>query len=127
MKVIKRSLFNPFSDLKSVERYARELDRDVQDLVNALTARLRVGDVQDGFRSENFSGEIQVFTSSGVADTEFSVTHTLGFIPTGRIILYQDKAGSLYQGPATGTAWTDTTVYFKCDVASVTFAILLLK
>jgi len=127
MKIVKKSLFNPFSDLKSAEKYAREVDRDLQDIVNAFNGRIRLGEVTDGFRGENLSGEVQIFTSHATPDTEFSVSHTLGANPLGRIILYQDKPGSLYQGPATGTAWTDTTIYFKCDTASVTFAVFLLK
>lgn len=127
MKITKLSLFNPFSEVKDAERYARDIDRDIQNITNAFAGRIRFGNATDGARGENIAGEVQIITSDATPDTEFSVTHTLGSVPVGRIILYQDKAGSLYQGPSTGTAWTDTTAYFKCDVASVTFAVFLLK
>ena len=105
----------------------RILDLQQKRIVTALQGRLRYGDAADGEQGENIQGEFQSFTSDGVADTEFSVTHTLGAIPLGRIIFHQDKAGHLYQGPTTGTAWTATTVFFKSDVASVEFLIFLVK
>ena len=134
MKITKRSLFNPFSDLKTAEKYARETDGDVENIIKLFGGRVRfggatdgTGTITDGNRGENLSGEFRIFTSDVTPDTEFSLTHTLRSVPVGRIILYQDIAGHLYQGPSTGTAWTDTTVFFKSDVASVTFAIFLLK
>jgi hypothetical protein len=105
----------------------RMLDVQLKRLVNAFQGRIRFGDGTDEEEGENIAGEFQLFTSDATPNTEFSVTHQLGAIPIGRIILYQDKAGSLYQGPSTGTAWTSTTVYFKCDVASVAFLVFLVK
>ena len=127
MKIFKRALFNPFSDIKDIEKYAREVDRDLQDITLAFSNRIRFGSVTDGNRGENISGEFQIFTSDATPDTEFSVAHTLGATPLGHLIMYQDKAGSLYQGPSTGTAWDSTDIYLKCDVASVEFAVFLLK
>ena len=103
------------------------LDKQQKNIITALQGRLRFGDAADGEPGENISGEFRSFTSDGSADTEFSVTHLLGAIPLGAIVLHQDKAGSLYQGPTTGTAWSATTVFFKCDVASVAFLIFLIK
>ena len=105
----------------------RILDLNVKKLYTALNGRIRFGDAADEEQGENVQGEFQLFTSDGTPDTEFSVTHGLGAIPLGRIILHQDIAGHLYQGPTTGTSWTDTTAFFKSDVASVTFLIFLLK
>lgn len=75
--------------------------------------------------SDNFDAYLTTFTSDGTPNTEFAVAHTLKRIPVGRVVLYQTKAGSLYQGPSTGTAWTVSNAYFKCDVASVGFYIML--
>lgn len=111
---------------KDDPRY-KQVDTDLQNLFLITQSRIRFGDGTDGTNGENISGQFQEFTSDGSADTEFSVTHTIGSVPVGRIILFQDLAGSLYQGPSTGTAWTATTVFFKCDVASVTFKVFLIK
>ena len=55
-------------------------------------------------------------------DTEDTTAHTLGKVPTGFFVISQDKAGSLYDS---GTAFTATNIFTKCDVASVTFKIIV--
>ena len=57
---------------------------------------------------------------SGNADTEFSVTHYLGRVPSGFIVTKSDKACSVYDS---GTAWTTSTIYLKCDAANVALTI----
>ena len=112
-------------------------DNPIQDQINALSlalkkiydlshGRVRFGSGTDGDRGENMSGEFQQFTTT-TANTEVTVAHTIGAIPIGYIVLWQDKAGSLYQGPTTGTAWTDSNIYVKCSAADVTFLIFILK
>ncbi len=66
--------------------------------------------------------EIIGYVSNASADTETSVTHSLGRVPSDIIVTYQDKAGTLYDS---GTAWTASTLYFKCDVAEVTYRLLV--
>lgn len=99
------------------EALEQELLSYSYSLASLLNKGLEFGD--------NFNAQIKTVTSDGVANTEFSVTHTLKRIPSAVIVLYQDKAGSLYQGPTTGTAWTVTTIYLKSSVASVTFSLLI--
>ena len=105
----------------------RAVDTDLIALFTAMQGRIRFGDGGDGDRGENIHGEFQLFTSHASANTEFSVTHTLGSIPVGYLVLGQDKAGSLYQLSDTGTAWTTTTISLKCSIASVKFLVFLLK
>lgn len=54
-------------------------------------------------------------SDTGSADAQFSVTHHLGRTPTGFLLTRIDKAGAVYDS---GAAWTDTTIYLKCSVAS---------
>lgn len=103
------------------------IDYEMSQLFTALQGRIRFGTGTDGDRGENISGEFQQFTTSATPDAENTIAHTLGSVPVGYIILGQDKAGSLYQLAATGTAWTSSNLYLKCDVASVTFLVFLLK
>lgn len=105
----------------------RTLQRQIDNLYQAVQGRISFGTGVDGTQSGNIEGEWQEFTSDAMANTEFSVTHTIGSIPLGYIIVAQDKAGSLYQMDDTGTAWTSTTIYLKCSVASVTFLTFLVK
>lgn len=122
MKLVKTS--NLSSRKNETNQYEKNLDSDIASLFTALKGRVRFGSTTDGHRGENISGEFQVFTSNATPDTEDTVAHTIGAVPVGYIVLKQDKAGSLYMS---GTAWTSSNVYFKCDVASVAFTIFLLK
>lgn len=105
----------------------RRNDQDMSNLFLAMQGRIRFGTGIDGDRGENISGEFQTYTSNATPDTEDTLAHTLGATPVGFIVLHQDKAGSVYQGPTTGTNWTSNNIYLKCDVASVTFLLFLIK
>lgn len=105
----------------------RVLDVDLDKLFTILNGRVRFGDGVDGERGENIAGEFQVFTTSGTPNAENTIAHTLSATPIGYIVCGQDKAGSLYQLTDTGTAWTSTSIYLKCSVASVKFMVFLLK
>ncbi len=59
-------------------------------------------------------------SDTGNANTEFSVTHHLGRVPNGFIITKSDKACSVYDS---GTAWTSTTIYLKCDAANTALSL----
>jgi len=112
---------------QGMDRYASDLDKDVKNLFFLSKGKVRFGDGDTATNGENISGQFVQFTSDGTANTEFSVAHTIGSVPVGYIILWQDKSGSLYQGPATGTAWTTTALSLKCSVSSVTFKVFLIK
>lgn len=132
MRIANTQVLNEELDLQVQIRILQE---QIDKLYLLGQGRVRFGDGTTGTAGENLSGEFVEFTSDATPDTEFSVSTATGgtfrqgsgTIPVGRIILWQDKAGSLYQGPTTGTAWTNTTVQFKCDVASVTFKVFLIK
>lgn len=57
---------------------------------------------------------------TGNANTEFSITHHLGRVPNGYIITKSDKACGVYDS---GTTWTTTTIYLKCDTANVALSL----
>lgn len=105
----------------------RQVDQDLDSLFVCLQGRVRFGPGTSGNDGENIFGQWLQVTTNGTKDTEDTFTHTCGTVPVGYIIVWQDKAGSLYQGPSTGTAWTSTRIYLKCSVASVTFKLFLLK
>lgn len=125
MKIVKTS--NLSSRKKDINQYDRNIDNDVANTITVLQGRVRFGNSTSGFRGENIQGEFKQFTSSTTPDAENTVSHTIGAVPIGIIILWQDKAGSLYQGPSTGTAWTSSNIYLKCSVASVTFLLFIVQ
>lgn len=57
---------------------------------------------------------------TGNADTEFSETHHLGRTPVGFILTKSDAACAVYDS---GTTWTTSTIYLKCDTANVAIEI----
>jgi len=54
-------------------------------------------------------------TTHATPDTEFSLEHGLGYVPNGYAIISIDKAGVVYKG---STAWTESMIYWKCNVSS---------
>jgi peptidoglycan hydrolase-like protein with peptidoglycan-binding domain len=115
-----------FNEKKSLDEQVRILQRQLDKLTFALQGRISLGTGVDGSPGQNVQGEFQQFTTSATPDAENTITHTLGSVPIGFIVLWQDKAGSLYQSPTSGTDWTSTSVYLKCEVASLTALIFLL-
>ena len=118
MRVVKQSLYN--STAKDQSDYVLAADNDLVNIFMALKGRLSFG---NGTASENISGQFVTFTTSATPNAEFSVPHTLGATPIGWLVINKDKAGDLYAGT---TAWTSTSVYLKCSVASVTYTIFLI-
>jgi hypothetical protein len=69
-----------------------------------------------GLVTDNIDGNFGTTSDSGVADTQFVVTHNLNRVPIGFHVVRQNKAGSFYDS---GTAWTTTQIFLKCNVANV--------
>ena len=127
MKLAKQSKYGAYTTPEESESYIKALDNDVKVLYTYAQGRIRFGDGEDDARGENIAGEFHTFISSGTPDAENTVAHTIGSIPKGYIVMWQDKSASLYQGPSTGTAWTTSNVYVKCNVASVQYKLFLVK
>jgi hypothetical protein len=79
----------------------------------------------------NVNGAWVNVTAPGAPNTQFAVNHSLvdaqgnPKIPSFFFFI-SDKSCNLYQLPNTGTAWTTTQVFLKCDVASAVLRIFLL-
>jgi hypothetical protein len=69
-----------------------------------------------GLVTDNISGNFGTVSNSGAADTEFAVTHNLNRVPIGFHVIRQSLAGSFYDS---GTAWTTTKIFLKCNAANV--------
>jgi hypothetical protein len=100
------------------------IDTDLTNLFLLSQGRVRFGDGGDGDRGENMSGEFQVYTSNGSADTEDAITHGIGAVPIGFIVINTDKGGVTYDS---GTAWTTTQIFLKNSTTSATTTLFLLK
>lgn len=124
MKVSKRSTYNPEEVKKDPSSYLKKIDLDIQDIMTAFQGRIRFGTSTNGYRGQNVSGEFHRKADTGNADTQFSVTHTLGIVPTDYIVTYISKGGVVYDS---GTTWTTTTIYLKCTAANAAVNIFILK
>jgi len=72
--------------------------------------------------SDNFNAQIIPIADSGNADSENTVAHTLKRVPTGFLIIKINKAGIVYDS---GTSWTTTNIYVKCNVANCAITLLV--
>lgn len=97
-------------------------DRQMQEGLLSFFSKL-VDMLNGGLRfSDNQDAETISYTTNAVANTEDTVAHTLKRVPVGAILVYTDKAVSLYAG---GTAWTASNIYLKANVASAAVKILV--
>ena len=100
----------------------RDHDRFLLQILDEWNQNLR-GIIEKGISFDDNIDCVRVsVTSHATPGTEFSVTHTLGKVPTDYIVCGQDGAGTVYDGT---TANTSTTMYFKSDASSVEFRIIL--
>ena len=92
----------------------------------------RIGDVLDGRidvvtgtkaapEEGNLYGQVKTYTTNAIANTEDTVSHTLGRVPIGFLILNRDKDKSVVYD--SGTAWTAANLYLKCGAASTAVTI----
>lgn len=64
-----------------------------------------------------------LITTTAIPDTEFPVTHNLGYIPVAYDIKYRNKAAIIYDSG--GTPWTTTTIFLKCNVATTNIRLFI--
>lgn len=121
MKLVKISSYTPKSDM---EKYARDVNTDLRNVMIFSEGRIRFGDGIDDHRGENISGEFQVFTSLGTASAQNIILHGLGSVPIGYIVINQDKSASLY---SVTSSWTDAQISLISSATLTAFTIFLLK
>jgi hypothetical protein len=87
--------------------------------------RVMAGNVELGTSNSDPSKNIKNWRAAGVtpgaANTDFTITHQLGFVPDSILTQDTDNGGVLYRSPA--TAWTKTTVTLRCTTASANYKV----
>lgn len=128
MANLDRSLYgnsSPSSILSYLQRVSRALNSQV------TFGKTNANNTPTGPDAANISMWKATGTTPAGPNTEFAITHNLTWVPWF-YFYFLDKAGSLYQGPATGTAWTAATssalgsVFLKCSVASAAYTIIII-
>lgn len=100
--------------------FAMMLRKLYEQLARIVNGQISFG---PGTGFDNIAGVWASVADTGLADTNFSITHNLGYIPSGWILMNQSIAGVLYKG---SVAWTTTTMSLKCNVAHDNVAIFIL-
>ena len=96
-----------------------------KDLLTALSNWAMVlKSILDGGISikDNVDASRVTIMTHATPGTEVGFSHGLGKVPLGYIVTGQEAAGSVYDG---GTTNTNTTLYLKSDVSSMTFKLLV--
>lgn len=63
------------------------------------------------------------FLTPAIANTEFSVPHNLGYVPTRFQLHYNNTGGVVYDS---GTAWTTSMIFLKCTANSANIRVFIL-
>lgn len=96
--------------------------------IQEINAQVLDGNISFGSTTSNSSPDqnIECWKATGTtpnpANTAFSIAHGLGRVPI-TFIGDLDQPGIIYRS---GTAWTATTAYFKCNSAGANYVIVLL-
>lgn len=96
-------------------RFQKMLRKLYEQLARVINGGVSFGDSANSL-SDNIDGIWSSTTTAGVANTDFTVTHNLGRVPSGWIVAMQDKAASVYLG---SVAATSTAITLRCSVATV--------
>ncbi len=121
----KLQLPDPLKDVKTFPELIEAIRKYQTDLNEALLRfTRRIVDVLNGGIkiTDNFDAQIVTVTLTA-ADTEQAVSHTLKRVPTGYIVLSNDKAAIIYDGT---TSWTSSTIYIRSNVDNTTVKIIIL-
>jgi len=118
--------FNPFSPEKfpSWQQWATRVTADVGKLLDTwaqwLNGQITFG---NGTDIDNISGQWIEFTSHAVGGTETAVSHTLGVVPVGFILMIPPVTGVVNKG---ATAWTTSTIYITVSTNAQSLKIFVL-
>lgn len=92
---------------------------------NAIAGGLSFGNISAGRASANLHTQMFTGTSPSVAGAAFTLSHDLGQIPNGAILIQSNVAAILY-GTASSQAWTNTEITLMLNAASVNYCIMVL-
>jgi hypothetical protein len=110
-------------DGKLSPQSVEKLRGQVRALVQQFNGRISLGSGEQSTLAGNLDAQYRQVLTPAVADTEFTVHHSLDRLITGYDVVMQDKPGSVYisrQG-----SWTEDRIYLKINNTSVTLNLRL--
>jgi hypothetical protein len=93
-----------------------------------LLAQALAGNVSYGSSMSNTDQDLNLLIwkatgiTPGVANTDFTINHSLGFVPNTIVGQDTNNGGLLYRG---SVAWTKTTVTLRCTTATAAYKVIL--
>jgi hypothetical protein len=96
-----------------------KLNEMLRTLVTAVNS---IEIVREG-TPENVFCDYKAFGTPITPNTEFSISHSLGRVPMGYIVVSQTATGNFYDG---STSNTSATLYLRCNTASVSGNIIII-
>lgn len=117
-----REIFNfPNAPAEYSQEYVNQvlssLEQAFSEIARGVNGGLGFG---DGTDLDNLVGKWLSYSTNGVANTEDEITHDLGVVPIGFIVLVPPRSGVINRGP---TSWTSSKMYLQCSAASQTATI----
>ena len=99
--------------------FALTLRRQHEEIARALNGRIGFG---DGTDSENIEGTWVSVTTPGTPNTDFTVTHGLGRLPVGYLVMSKAAAVDVFDG---SVAATISQITLKATVGSVAIKLFI--
>ena len=97
-----------------------QVDTATRELAAAVNGNLGFG---DGTDNDNLVGKWLTYNTNGSAGTEDTLTHNLGVIPVGFLVIVPPTTGVINKG---STTWTTAAIYLTCTGASQTATLYVL-
>ncbi len=101
------------SNVDSFEDLRKFTDQNLSQIVSVLNGNINFED--------NVNVSIVSFTFS-VANTNYQVTHSLGIVPTGFIIVGKNISTDIYNGDGVNTK---SSIFLKSTVANATVKVMV--
>ena len=102
----------------------QELVGDTAANSSLVDGNLSFGNISEGIPQGNLKTELLQGTSPVSPNTPFNLSHTLGKIPNGFILVQSNVAAIFYGSAANG--WTTTQITIFSNTASAVYTILVL-
>jgi hypothetical protein len=95
------------------------LKRQHEEIARALNGRIGFG---DGTDSENIEGTWVSVTTPGTPNTDFTVTHGLGRLPAGYLVMVKAAAVDVYDGTVAATV---SQITLKATVGTIAIKLFI--
>lgn len=99
------------------------LTRHAERLALVLNGNVNFGSTMSNKDADqNMNAWKATGTSPGAANTDFTITHSLGRVPLTIVGQDTNNGGLLYRG---SVAWTKTTITLRCTTATAAYNVIL--